>query len=109
MAGSLFLPFPSARRQKGGGLCARARAPSIGEFWFCPRANPIDLFLNICFDDQKAILLSSSPLLPQICKCFVGGAGMCAVPYPRGLGRWINVKSRMSKRKFIPMGVSLHI
>lgn len=64
IAGSSFLPFPLVSTQRGGELYVRARMLSVGEFWFRPCKNTIDLFLNMRFDVQKAILLFNSTLLP---------------------------------------------
>lgn len=89
------------RIQKDGGFCAKARMPSPGEFWFGPCPNPADLFLSMCFDDQKAVQISNSTLLPQVSKCFlkrtdpcvrltagVWGAGWCGKSLCTPEARW---------------------
>lgn len=89
------------RIQKDGGFCAKARMLSTGEFWFGPCPNPADLFLSVCFDDQKAVQISNSTLLLQVSKCFlkrtgtrvmlmawVQGAGWCGKSLCRPEAGW---------------------
>lgn len=74
-----FLCFPLGRIQKDGRFCAKARMLRPGEFWFGPCPNPADLFLSMCFDDQKAVQISNSTLLPQVSKCFLKRTGPCVM------------------------------
>lgn len=62
-----FLPFPLVRRQKGGGSYdGIPRMPGVGEFWICPCSDPIEQFFTYSFDDQRAVLLPHSTLLPEV-------------------------------------------